>query len=179
MVAGSVEPVGPARILPYMVQALLYATIVRETNVYARQVLGDGASEKWTNVDADDISAFWGFALLMGINRLPVTSVLEHQPAVPLSPHRRANNQGSLSGHLEVPPLHHKPIPITLINGRVIICRRVIFFFIRYHTYPGQIVEGPAHNISSCGTNYRPHREQAIDEAMVAFKGRSSMKHTS
>ena len=25
-------------------------------------------------------------------------------------------------------------------------------------------------------TNYRPHREQAVDEAMVAFKGRSSMK---
>ena len=28
----------------------------------------------------------------------------------------------------------------------------------------------------ACRTLYRPHREQAIDEAMVAFKGRSSMK---
>ena len=30
--------------------------------------------------------------------------------------------------------------------------------------------------VAACRTNYRPHREQAIDEAMVAFKGRSSMK---
>ena len=29
--------------------------------------------------------------------------------------------------------------------------------------------------VAACRTNYRPHREQAIDEAMVAFKGRSSM----
>ena len=30
--------------------------------------------------------------------------------------------------------------------------------------------------VAACRANYRPHREQAIDEAMVAFKGRSSMK---
>ena len=30
--------------------------------------------------------------------------------------------------------------------------------------------------VAGCLTNYRRHREQAIDQAMVAFKGRSSMK---
>ena len=61
--ADFVEPVGPAKILPYTVVGMfrlffttaIVATIVRETNVYARQVLGDAASEKWTDVDADDI----------------------------------------------------------------------------------------------------------------------------
>ena len=30
--------------------------------------------------------------------------------------------------------------------------------------------------VAACRANYQPHLEQAIDEAMVAFKGRSSMK---
>ena len=30
--------------------------------------------------------------------------------------------------------------------------------------------------VAACRINYRPHREQAIDEAMVAFKGRSCTK---
>ena len=30
--------------------------------------------------------------------------------------------------------------------------------------------------VAACRTNYRPHREQAIDEAMVAIKGHLSMK---
>ena len=30
--------------------------------------------------------------------------------------------------------------------------------------------------VAACRTNYRPHREQAIDEAMIPFKGRLSMK---
>jgi len=30
--------------------------------------------------------------------------------------------------------------------------------------------------VAACRTNYQPHRENSIDEAMVAFKGRSSMK---
>ena len=30
--------------------------------------------------------------------------------------------------------------------------------------------------LAACLAKYRPHREQAIDEAMIGFKGRSSMK---
>ena len=74
-----VQPVGPAIILPATVVGVfrlfftsaLVGTIVHETNAYARQVLGDAASGKWEDVDANDIWAFLGFALLMGINRLP------------------------------------------------------------------------------------------------------------
>ena len=87
--------------------------------MYARQVLGDAASEKWTDVDADDNLGIFGVRSVDGDQQVTTTtSVLEYQPAVPLSPHRRGNHQGSLHGHLEVPPLHHKPIPITFINGR-------------------------------------------------------------
>ena len=45
--------------------------IVEQTNAYAHEVLGDAAGDKWSDVTAEDIRAFLGFALLMGINRLP------------------------------------------------------------------------------------------------------------
>ena len=74
-----VEPVGPSKILPPTVLGIfrlffttsLVGLIVRETNEYARLVLGERAQEKWTDVTEEDIWAFLGFALLMGINRLP------------------------------------------------------------------------------------------------------------
>ena len=47
------------------------ATIVNETNNYAREVLGESAGAKWEDVVEEDLWAFLGFALLMGINRLP------------------------------------------------------------------------------------------------------------
>ena len=74
-----VEPVGPTTILPPTVlgvlrlffTTMLVATIVQQTNLYAQQVIGDAADRRWTNVTANDIWAFLGFALLMGINRVP------------------------------------------------------------------------------------------------------------
>ena len=42
-------------------------SIVQETNRYAHQVLGPEANTKWTDVTAEDIWTFPGFALLTGI----------------------------------------------------------------------------------------------------------------
>ena len=74
-----VQPVGPAGILPPTILGMfrlfftttLMATIVEETNRYAWQVLWDAADAKWLDVTAENIWAFLGFALLMGINKLP------------------------------------------------------------------------------------------------------------
>ena len=73
-----VQPIGPAVILPPTVLGVfrlffttaLMATIVEETNRYAQQVLGDAADGKWVDIDADEMWAFLGFVLLMGINKL-------------------------------------------------------------------------------------------------------------
>ena len=54
-----------------MFTSAIVSLIVSETNAYAREILGDSAAQKWTDVTAEDIWAFLGFALLMGINRLP------------------------------------------------------------------------------------------------------------
>ena len=58
-----VEPVGPAIQLPPTVLGVfrlffttsLVATIIEQTNLYARQVLGDEADNKWADVTSEDI----------------------------------------------------------------------------------------------------------------------------
>ena len=73
------EEVGPtARLAPsvsvlslfqmFFTQQLI-ATIVEQTNEYAHLVLGD--TRPWEEVTANDVWAFFGFCILMGINRLP------------------------------------------------------------------------------------------------------------
>ena len=88
-VAPFVQPVGPAVNLPATLVGIfrlfftttLIASIVEETNRYAREVLGDAATTKWVDVVAEDVWAFLGFTLLMGINRLPQPpSVVEQTP---------------------------------------------------------------------------------------------------
>ena len=73
-----VQPVGPAHILPpslleifklFMTSALV-AMIVEQSNLYARQVLGD-AADTWEDITENDIWAMFGFCILMGINKLP------------------------------------------------------------------------------------------------------------
>ena len=159
----------------------LVGTIVHETNAYARQVLGDAASGKWEDVDANDIWAFLGFALLMGINRLPQL-------------HLYWNTN---------PAFHYLPIAERITRDRFFAIWRYLHFTTIPPPSSSPTVAGASSTsgasssssdptrtqdklwkvrpiisavVAACRTNYRPHREQAIDEAMVAFKGRSSMK---
>ena len=184
------EPVGPATIIPYTVVGMfrlfftsaLVGSIVHETNLYAHQVLGDEASAKWTDVTADDIWAFLGFALLMGINRLPQL-------------HLYWNTN---------PAFHYLPIAERITRDRFMAIWRFLHFTSNSPSTPSTTVSASSSSagassssssdptrthdrlwkvrpvisavVAACKSNYRPHREQAIDEAMVAFKGRSSMK---
>ena len=45
--------------------------IVEQTNLYASQLMETAQYEKWTKVTADEIWAYFGYVILMGINRLP------------------------------------------------------------------------------------------------------------
>ena len=47
------------------------STVVEQSNLYARQVLGDNGVGNWTDVMESDILAFLGLAILMGINQFP------------------------------------------------------------------------------------------------------------
>ena len=71
------HPCGPKRYIPerpinvfsLLFNDALVDSIVRETNRYAAQEIGSGGKQ-WTT-SAQEIRAYFGFMILMGVNRLP------------------------------------------------------------------------------------------------------------
>lgn len=47
------------------------ATIVEQTNLYAKQSMSEEAFQKWTQVTGEELWAYLGFSILMAINCLP------------------------------------------------------------------------------------------------------------
>ena len=45
--------------------------IVEQTNLYAREVMGDEKFMKWNQVTEEELWAYLGFSILMVINHLP------------------------------------------------------------------------------------------------------------
>ena len=145
---------------------------MEETNKYAHQVLGvDCGPPRWTDVTPVDIWAFLGFAILMGINHLPALhhywskdEQLHYKPIADLAIWRflHFTDNGALSSGTGDAALSSRTGDAALSSpplDRLWKVRPVIDSV-----------------LAACRTLYRPNREQAIDEAMVAFKGRSSMK---
>ena len=194
------EPVGPTVPLPSTALEIfrlffttaLFQLIVAETNLYAAKVLEGAVEEKWTDINEDDVSAFLGFALLMGINWLPQLKmywskqysfhlIAERIPRDRfLSIWRYLHFTSETSPYTQPSPTaasasptrtaaSASPLPTTSsashspgstgTHDRLYKVRPILSAV-----------------VAACRKNYRPHREQAIDEAMVAFKGRSSMK---
>ena len=178
------EPVGPTMsLLPstavgffrLFFSVALVRVLVEETNAYAAKVLGDVVGVKWRDVNEYNIWAFLGFALLMGINWLPQLRMYwsERYSFVPIAERIPRDRFLDIWRYLHftsiIPP--PPPPPATAACA-------------------SPSPSGPTHTpdclykvrpiisavVPACLANYRPNREQAIDEAMVAFKGRSSMK---
>ena len=119
--------------------------------------------EQWTKVTADEIWAYFGFMILMGINRLPV-----------------------IADYWKLDPTYrYGPIADRITRDQFLeICRYLHFVdntTLLPRTDPnydklGKIRPVVDHLLERFRTVYNPHQEASIDEAMVAFKGRSSMK---
>ena len=45
--------------------------IVDQTNLYASQVMEPSQHDKWTKLTADELWAYFGFMILMGVSQLP------------------------------------------------------------------------------------------------------------
>ena len=45
--------------------------IVKESNNYAKSAMSDEKYDKWLEITVDELKAFLGFSVLMGINHLP------------------------------------------------------------------------------------------------------------
>lgn len=137
--------------------------IVQETNRYAQQVLTAKGSDKTWSTNAAEIRAYFGFAILMGINRLP-----------------EIRDYWSTD-----PTLHYSPIADRISRDRFEELTRYLHF-VNNDTLPGRGEPGfsrlqkvepiIAAMKTKCSEVYSPHCQVSVDEAMVPFKGRSSMK---
>ena len=134
--------------------------IVKETNRYAEQTL-QGTDKEWST-DPSEIRAYMGFLILMGINHLP--EICEYW----------STNEY----------LHYAPIANRISRDRFEQITRYLHFT-GNDLLPSRGEEGYSrlqvdpvidHLKDKFKSVYYPHCEVSIDEAMIPFKGCSSMK---
>ena len=163
------EQAGPTVPLPgdplslfslYFDDALL-SLIVRETNRYAEQALS-GTSKVWST-DAAEIRAYLGFMLLMGINELPEIrdywSSHEYLRYAPIADRISRNHFETITRYLHF--VDNATLPSRGQDG-----------YSRLQKVEPVITALKANFMSV----YYPHCQVSIDEAMIPYKGRSSMK---
>ena len=157
----------PAELFLQLFTPELIDTIVIETNRYAVLCLeaahsGDDPLPQW-ETNGDELKAYFGFSILMGMNRLP--DIYDYW---------------SLDE-----TFHYFPVASRITRKRFLEIQRYLHF-----TNNDTIVDRgqpgydrlakvrPVINAlqQSFLASYNPHKENAIDEAMVKFKGRSSLK---
>ena len=134
--------------------------IVQETNRYARQCMGPDTS--W-QTNREEILAYIGFCTLMGINKLPdmydYWSTNEYLHYLPIASKISRKRFLSIKGYL-----HFTDNDKLIERGQ-----------------PGFDRLGRIRPIidsvhSTLKDIYMPHKEVSVDEAMIKFKGRSSLK---
>ena len=138
--------------------------IAQETNRYAKTCREANISEDedppapWST-DEEELKAFIGFTMLMGINRLP-----------------------SLYDYWSMnPALHYFPIASRISRHRFFELKRYLHF-VDNDTLVRRGEEGysrlqkiqPVLDVvrQTCRQNYAPNQANSIDEAMIKFKGR-------
>ena len=167
------EPVGPTRVLPASASAIkffmqlfdedLFQHIVDQTNLYASQMPTRSPRYGWYDTTVPEMKAFIGVLLLMGIHQLPCLA-----------------DYWSTHNYLGVPSI-----------AAVFPANRFNHLLASIHFNDNSAAKPCGHPgydklykvrpiidsiLQKCLMLYKPHRENSIDEAMVGFKGRSSLK---
>ena len=137
-----------------------------ETNRYAKLCLESRRSDddddeitEW-ETNADEIRAYLGFTLLMGINR--IQDVYDYWSTNPVFHYFPITSRISRNRFLEIKRYLH-----FVNNATQIIPNTDKLFKVRPVTESIR---------QKCLSNYEPHKDNSIDEAMIKFKGRSSLK---
>ena len=135
--------------------------IVEETNRYAQQVIGDEKFRSWMNITIEELKAFFGFTILMGIDRLP-----------------------SVDDYWSKDPLLHYAPPVAerIPRLRFREISRYLHFVNNEDLAPrandrlGKVLPLLNHLSDKFATLYEPSKDVAVDEATTKFQGRSSLK---
>ena len=137
--------------------------IADKTNLFAEQVLSSEAFQKFVPVTTEEIQAYFGFMLLMGINKLPC-----------------------LYDYWKKDTTYFAPITERIPRRRFLEIARFLHFVDNsVYTIPRTDPQydriwkiRPVIDVLSKTflETYTPHSVNSIDEAMIPFKGRSALK---
>ena len=152
-------PESPSDIFQLMFTPALLDSIVEQSNLYTKEVMGEKYSS-WVKITSEELKAYLGFCILMGINHLP-----------------------ALDDYWSTDPaLHYSPVADRITRDRF----WEISCFLHNSTLtlrgsPGYDrlgkVQPVVNHLSSCFSDlYDPHRAVAVDEAVIKFTGHSSLK---
>ena len=79
--------------------------IVRETNRYAKTVMGESKYEKWETIEVRDMYDYFGVMIMMGLVELPSLHDYGKRDSVQLSCNSRENDKGQVLRNTQVPSL--------------------------------------------------------------------------
>ena len=118
---------------------------------------------QWKEIDEEKLDAFWGFSILMGVVQLP-----------------------SLDDYWSRDPLtHYAPIAMKIPRWRFREISRYLHFVDNQHLAPrgsptfdrlGKVRPVIDHLSQQFTALYNPSKNVAVDEAMIKFQGRSTLK---
>ena len=165
------SPVGPTVPVPETPKEIfqlfftpdLMEEIKQQTNKYAREVSSPEKLSTWTDVTVQELYAYLGFNFLMGLNPKP-----------------------SIEDYWQKDPIYHyKPISDRISRDRYKDISRYLHFVDNQTLTPrgspnydrlGKVRPLLSYLTERFKTIYNPSREVAVDEAMIKFQGRTSLK---
>ncbi len=141
----------------------LIEMIVEQSNMYAMEVMDEEKVEKWNPITTQDLEAYFGFTILMGINSLPA-----------LEDYWKRN-----------PVYHYSPVADRISRDRFMEISRYLHFADNSTLAPrgsprydrlAKVRPVLEHLKTRFSVVYTPGQDLSVDEAMIKFQGRSSMK---
>eukprot|EP00731_Ephydatia_muelleri_P017314 Em0010g412a len=164
-IVNEIEPQGPNQqtsthiIMPEQ----LLKDISEASNEYAKRAMTTEKYEKWNKISTAELKAYLGFHILMSINRLP-----------------SIDDYWSMNANLR-----YAPVADRISRDRFRDLQKYLHFVDndtlvprgqRGHDRLGKVRPVLDYVTAKCREVYMPQREVAVDEAMIKFQGRSSLK---
>ena len=156
-------PSVPKDIFSHFLTDSICEVIGTQSNLYAQQVMGEEKYAVWEKISIEELRAYFGLRILMGIVKLPAMVMYwSKDPALnqPEVTSRISRNRfQDLTRYLHF--ADNTTLPLRGEQG---------------HDRLGKVQPIMDALLGRILANYSPNRDQAVDEAMIPFQGRSSLK---
>ena len=139
------------------------STVLHQTNLYAREVMGEEKFMKWTRVTEEELWAYLGFSILMAVNHLP--SIADYWKLDEVYHYAPIASRISRDHFLDISRFLH------FVDNSTLLLRTDPNFDQLQKVRP--VIDAVK---KACRTVFDPSKDILVDEAMIAFKGRSSIK---